>query len=123
MSDKYLLISTDTHAGLPPEQYREYIDPQYRPAFDEALAADVTAAALVSEDDHQKFLAEWNSEIGDHGGMEGAWDATIRTKEMDAEGVAAEVVFPDADAAGVVGSRRPPSAPGSARPGTATRCW
>ncbi|ONH32448.1 amidohydrolase family protein [Pseudofrankia asymbiotica] len=103
MSDKYLLISTDTHAGLPPEQYREYIDPKYREAFDEAQAADVTAAALVAEDDHQRFLAEWNSEIGDHGGMEGAWDPAVRTKEMDAEGVAAEVVFPDADAAGVGG--------------------
>ena len=35
--DRYLVISSDCHAGLPPERYREYLDPQYRPIFDVAL--------------------------------------------------------------------------------------
>ncbi|MBX6389832.1 MAG: amidohydrolase [Frankia sp.] len=103
MADRYLLISTDTHAGLPPEKYREYLDPQYRAAFDESLANDVTSAQLINQDEHQRFLAEWNAQIGGHGGMTGSWDPVVRTKELDGEGVAAEVVFPDADAAGVGG--------------------
>ncbi|MEE8165079.1 MAG: hypothetical protein V3T64_05890, partial [Myxococcota bacterium] len=27
--DRDLVISSDCHAGLPPEQYRDYLDPQY----------------------------------------------------------------------------------------------
>ena len=35
MSDRYLLISADTHAGANHEQYREYLDPACRDEFDE----------------------------------------------------------------------------------------
>ena len=35
--DRYLVISSDCHAGLPPEQYRSYLDPEHRAAFDQAL--------------------------------------------------------------------------------------
>ena len=35
--------------------------------------------------------------------MRGSWDANIRDKELDGDGVACEVIFPDADAAGVGG--------------------
>ena len=116
MSDRYLLISTDTHAGPPKEEYREYIEPKYRQAFDEAVA--VTAADLVDQDDHQKFLREWEQQTGGRGGMQGAWDAAIRTKEMDAEGVAAEVIFPDADAAGIGGVSASPFGSGLGSDGT-----
>ena len=37
MSDRHLVISSDCHAGLRPEAYRDYLDPQYREAFDQAL--------------------------------------------------------------------------------------
>ena len=30
--DRYLIVSTDGHAGLLPEKYRDYVDPQYRSA-------------------------------------------------------------------------------------------
>jgi predicted TIM-barrel fold metal-dependent hydrolase len=108
MTDKYVLISTDTHAGLPPEQYRDYIASKYRAAFDEAAAAEAALREDMNLDEHQKFLAEWNKEIGDHGGMTGAWDVEVRTKEMDAAGIAGEVIFPDADAAGVGGVAKTP---------------
>ena len=32
--ERYLVISTDCLAGLPPGGYREYLDPQYRERFD-----------------------------------------------------------------------------------------
>ena len=35
--ERYLVISSDCHAGLPPERYRDYVDPKYREAFDAAL--------------------------------------------------------------------------------------
>lgn len=108
MNDRYALISTDSHAGLPAEGYRAYVDPRYHEAFDKAQAEAAAMAELARSDDQQKFLAEWNSEIGEHGGMKGAWDPEVRNKEMDHDGVAAEVIFPDADSAGVGGVSKTP---------------
>jgi predicted TIM-barrel fold metal-dependent hydrolase len=103
MSDRYVLISTDSHAGPTAETYREYVDPRYREAFDEAARQAEELSAFRYSDEREKFLSEWNSEIGGHGGMKGAYDPVVRDKEMDHDGVAAEVIFPDADAAGIGG--------------------
>ncbi|ROO85437.1 putative TIM-barrel fold metal-dependent hydrolase [Actinocorallia herbida] len=112
MSDSYVLISTDSHAGLPAEGYRDYIDAEYREAFDAAQEEAEAMRQLAENDEHRSFLAEWNAEIGHHGGMKGAYDPAVRTKEMDHDGVAAEVVFPDADSAGVGGVAKTPFAAG-----------
>ncbi len=37
-TDRYMLISSDGHAGPPPEHYRAYLDPKYRQQFDEHQA-------------------------------------------------------------------------------------
>jgi hypothetical protein len=34
MSDKILLVSADSHTGGPPEAYREYLDPEFRPLLE-----------------------------------------------------------------------------------------
>jgi predicted TIM-barrel fold metal-dependent hydrolase len=95
--NRYLVISADCHAGLPNEQYREWLDPQYRDAFDDALESRARQMELASRgflnDDFAKKWHEDNEE-----GLRGGWDASRRDKELDADGVAAEVVFPDADA-------------------------
>ena len=38
MSDRYLIISADTHAGLPCDEYRPYLEARYHAAFDDYLA-------------------------------------------------------------------------------------
>ena len=38
MSDRYLVISSDCHAGLACEDYRPYLEERFSPAFDEFLA-------------------------------------------------------------------------------------
>lgn len=100
--DPYIIISADTHAGLPVEQYRPYLDPQYRERFDEYLAArqeEGAARALVDE----KFAEKWFKEQGE--GISGGWDVTARDRELDGDGIVGEVIFPDADAVtGVAGS-------------------
>jgi predicted TIM-barrel fold metal-dependent hydrolase len=97
-NDVYTVISSDTHAGLPTEQYRAYLEEKYWPQFDEFLAGRGQAL-----DDIQKmgvsdkaFAEKWFSENEE--GLEGGWDAHRRNKEMDNDGIAAEVIFPDADA-------------------------
>jgi hypothetical protein len=34
MSDNILLVSADSHTGGPPEAYREYLDPEFRPLLE-----------------------------------------------------------------------------------------
>ena len=35
--DRYLILSTDGHAGLPMERYKDYLESKYHAAFDQAL--------------------------------------------------------------------------------------
>ncbi len=57
MSERYTLISTDSHAGLPAEGYRDYIDSRYHAAFD---AAQAEAEAMRQK--YQSQLAEVRAE-------------------------------------------------------------
>ena len=100
--EPYTIISCDTHAGLPVEQYREYLDAQYRETFDDFLQARKEAGEAKALSD-PTFAEEWFAEHGD--GVSGGWDVTQRDKELDGDGVVGEVIFPDADAVtGVAGS-------------------
>jgi predicted TIM-barrel fold metal-dependent hydrolase len=90
---RYLVISSDGHAGPPPAVYRDYLEARYRERFDEAQAS--AADGLVG----QAFLDEWDEETGDHD-MKAAYDPATRDRILDTEGVAAEVLFPDADVLG-----------------------
>jgi predicted TIM-barrel fold metal-dependent hydrolase len=93
-SDRYLVISTDGHAGLLPEKYRDYLDPQYRDAFDARIAAEIAERAAREKDFLIKdFNERWRE--GNLGFLAAAWDSELRTQVIDADGVAAEVLFPD----------------------------
>ena len=95
--DRYLVISADCHAGLPNEQYREWLDPQYRQAFDQSIAARTKQLEMAGRGLlNTEFAEEWERENEE--GLRGGWDAGRRDKELDADGVAGEVLFPDADA-------------------------
>ena len=91
---KYLVISSDGHAGPPADVYREYLDPVFREAFD-----DHQAVAEAGQMVNTAFVEEWDEETGDHG-MKAGYDPEVRDAILDQEGVAAEVLFPDADVLG-----------------------
>ncbi|HEY5246528.1 MAG TPA: amidohydrolase family protein [Acidimicrobiales bacterium] len=95
---RYMVISSDCHAGLPNEAYREWLDPAYRDTFDQALAARVAMEAELAERGlrNPEFAEEWEEENAE--GLRGGWDAGRRDRELDADGVVGEVIFPDADA-------------------------
>jgi predicted TIM-barrel fold metal-dependent hydrolase len=103
--DPYLLISSDGHAGPPPEAYREHLDPGYHARFDEHQAEMSALRALAAS--NEEFKKEWVAETGD-GGLTAAFDSAARNERLDAEGVVAEVLFPDAD---VMGTGRIASSP------------
>ena len=91
---RYLIVSTDGHAGLLPEKYRDYLDPGYRPAFDEQIAAEVAMRAAREKAFLIKdFNEKWRS--GNEAKLAAAWDSDLRLEVIDEDGVAAEVLFPD----------------------------
>jgi predicted TIM-barrel fold metal-dependent hydrolase len=102
MSSNYLVVSSDGHAGPPAHVYREYLDPAFREAFDAHQEA-LEAGRMTN----QAFVEEWDEETGDHE-LLAAYDSDVRDKVLDTEGVAAEVLFPDAD---VLGTGRTASSP------------
>jgi predicted TIM-barrel fold metal-dependent hydrolase len=109
--DRYIVISSDCHAGLPPDQYRDYLDPQYRDAFDVALPIQLEETRKAAE----KFLvadinAEWRK--GREELLAGAWDHDARVKVLDGDGCAGEVIFPD----GITEMNMPPFGAGLSLP-------
>ncbi|MAE94447.1 MAG: amidohydrolase [Deltaproteobacteria bacterium] len=109
--DRHIVVSSDCHAGLPPEQYRSYVDPQYRDAFDHALPIQIEMTKTME----RSFLiadinAEWRE--GHEKALTGAWDHAERMKVMDGDGIAVEVIFPD----GITEQNAPPFGAGFAMP-------
>ena len=47
--DRYLVISADGHAGLPAADYREYVLPKYRDAFDLALPIQIEMTETMAK--------------------------------------------------------------------------
>ena len=77
-SEPYILITADTHAGGSHAQYREYLDPQYREAFDE-------------------WRGGYKNPSQEHYGSKKMrnWDLEIRSHDQNSQGVVGEVVFPN----------------------------
>ncbi len=75
---RYTIISSDCHAGGNHAQYREYLGPACRDDFD-AWRGRYSNPFRDLQDD----------------GRSRNWDDTRRNADLDAEGVAAEVVFPN----------------------------
>lgn len=94
----YLIIAADSHAGLPTAQYRAYLETKFHPAFDEFLAErdaaveEATRLGVRNEEYAKQWFEEHDEELA------GGWDAIKRDQALDADGIAGEVVYPDADA-------------------------
>jgi len=92
--DRYLVISSDGHAGPRPEVYRDYIDPQYRNEFDvqhQARMEGLEEAGGFLE--MREESAKWAE--GKDWGRQGAWDSDRRNEVLDHDGVVAEILFVD----------------------------
>jgi predicted TIM-barrel fold metal-dependent hydrolase len=109
--DRYIVISSDCHAGLPPEQYREYLDPQYREIFDQVLPIQIAVSRQVEKNFLlQEINDQWRAGVEKE--LTGAWDHAERIRMLDNEGIAGEIVFPD----GITELNAPPFGVGLAPP-------
>ena len=77
-SDRYTIISADCHAGGSHAQYREYLEAKYHPDFDAW---------------REKYKNPYR-DLQD-GGRVRNWDDDRRNGDQEADGVVAEVVFPN----------------------------
>lgn len=77
-SANYVVISADCHGGADVPDYRPYLESRYHEDFDAWLA---------------DFHNPYDDIVGDGAGRN--WDSTRRRREMEADGVVAEVVFPN----------------------------
>jgi predicted TIM-barrel fold metal-dependent hydrolase len=101
--DRYLVVSSDGHAGPHAADYREYVDPEHRAAFDVALPMQIAATEAAAK---MFLVADINKDwrAGNEDGLHGAWDSDARDRVLDEDGVAVEVLFPD----GVTEMNAPP---------------
>ena len=78
MSEPYIVITADSHAGASIEGYRDYLDPQYRSRFDDWRGG---------------YANPSKSHIGDKKTKN--WDSDLRVSDLESDGVVAEVVYPN----------------------------
>jgi len=76
--DHYVLVSADCHAGGSHETYREYLDPAYRDDFD------------AWRDRYKNPFKDLHGDLRTRN-----WDDERRNGEQEADGVVAEVIFPN----------------------------
>jgi predicted TIM-barrel fold metal-dependent hydrolase len=91
---KLTIVSTDGHAGPPVEAYRPYLEARYHAALDELVDEEreflAATSKIASFSEAQLAIIDPDGLIAD-GGTTGAWDLDRRLREMDREGIAAEV--------------------------------
>ena len=90
--DPLTIVSCDCHAAATPAVYRDYLEPAYRARYD-ALLADPAAIARRAA-----AIIGPNAPTGDgddaRDPLTARWDMPRRIAELDRDGIAAEVIFP-----------------------------
>ncbi|GAA0607922.1 amidohydrolase family protein [Sporichthya brevicatena] len=100
-AERTLIVSSDGHAVAVMPEYGQYIPASHREDFAEFCevfaregARTVDPASLRNRLD-EELVADWIENVIDPGRLAGQTDPHQRVKELDAEGIAAEVIFPD----------------------------
>ena len=107
--EPYLIVSSDTHAGLQCENYRPYLESSLHDEFDKYVA-ERHEHRRITEEVNAEFLEKWEGENKE--GLKGAYDSSVRNGVMDADGISGEIIFADGDA--VTGQESPPFGAGLA---------
>jgi predicted TIM-barrel fold metal-dependent hydrolase len=99
--EEIMIVASDGHATAKMDDYRAYLPVDVHEDFDafcalyrEHGAKNFDVKALSGRLDADE-LEIWSRDFVDSGRVEGFWNPARRTAEMDAEGTAAEVIFPD----------------------------
>jgi predicted TIM-barrel fold metal-dependent hydrolase len=89
-SSPYILISTDGHAGANLWDYKPYLEARWHNEFDEWAKAysDAWADVAIGSESGYRAGAGSSRELVN-------WDSAMRQEALEAEGIVAEVLFPN----------------------------
>lgn len=94
--DRLLMVSADNHCGPSAADYAPYFEKKYRHAAQIAIAEEADFIAITEQ---YSSFPEYILDAIDHrgairsGGVDGRCNLTRRLKEMDDEGIAAEIAY------------------------------
>ena len=101
LNAKALIISSDGHASAPMREYRQYLPVKYHEEFDsfcrlwdEKGGLPSETRAIVARFDPEE-VERWDQEIVATGRIDGYGNMEARLAELDRQGIAAEILFPD----------------------------
>lgn len=98
--ERVLVISADGHAGAPMRDYRPYLDPEFRDDFD-AYAREYelrTGGSRITPPRHffnPKVIEPYEERMIASGAIDGEFDPEVRVERLEADGIVAEIVFPN----------------------------
>ena len=98
MTERFLIISADCHAAARWPDYEPYFERKYLDAFREWYGASAEPA-LIRPGEKHLFDTAYLDELDESErakGRSGTWDPEVRMRELDADGVAGEIIFPGA---------------------------
>ena len=90
--DRLTIVSCDCHAAATPAEYRKYLDPAYRERYD-ALQANPEAVRRRAAQIIGPSAPSGDGD-GERAPLSARWTAARRLAELDRDGIAAEVLFP-----------------------------
>jgi predicted TIM-barrel fold metal-dependent hydrolase len=94
-TDRYMIVSSDCHAGADVADYKPYLERRWHDEFD-AWAATYHDKWLEVDPGPASTRREEELKIGiSSGTMIANWDSEERIRDLDADGVVGEVVFPN----------------------------
>jgi predicted TIM-barrel fold metal-dependent hydrolase len=99
--ERALMVSSDGHATAKMRDYRPYLDPDVRSefdafcdTFDEEGMTTVNPKSLANRIDPE-LVQLWIDTVLVEDRVAGQWDPARRLEELDREGIAGELIFPD----------------------------
>ena len=92
---KPMIISADCHAGTPSATYREYLPQNLRSAHEDWQAQyEKEMAERTGTFFDQEVENDRTSNAAAMAGIEGEWDPAVRIKQLEDDGIAGEIIFP-----------------------------
>lgn len=76
--DRYIVISADCHAGADLRDYKPFLEKKYHDAFDDWAAHYVNPFGDLEQPDANR-----------------SWDSSRRLRDLEADGIVAEVIYPN----------------------------
>ena len=96
MDEHLIIVSADSHAGMPHELWPEYLDPQFHellPSLRHDSYLQPTAAYLMAAKVGAQTGVLPEYQAAHQQGFQGLHDPVLRLADMDREGVSAELVY------------------------------